>query len=191
MRIERDHKRFNAQLGRALHGVADDLLVAPVNAVEDADRQDRPPPATGRRLVPTPALHAILLRRLSLLANVRNLVSSAERDRPCSVQARRPRGVPLSTAPAAGRQCRANLAYDTCEVATQPIARHVQHEPPLRDEQVQTTPVATHLLGSRVPAAVVLHRNSVLLPTQVWMEDQTVRDAYRELRHRYRQAGGN
>ena len=58
VRVEGHHDRADAQLPGALHGVPDGRLVSPVDAVEDADRDHRPAPAAGRRLVPPPPLHA-------------------------------------------------------------------------------------------------------------------------------------
>jgi hypothetical protein len=58
VRVEGHHHRLHAQVAGALHGVPDDRLVAAVHAVEDADRDHRPAPAAGHRLVPPPPLHA-------------------------------------------------------------------------------------------------------------------------------------
>ena len=55
--------RREAELARTVDGGADDLLVAAVHAVEDADGHDAPPPAGRRALHSPPALHVLSLPR--------------------------------------------------------------------------------------------------------------------------------
>ena len=57
VRVEGDHHRLEPEIAGALHRMADDRLVAAMNAVEDADRDHRAAPAAGHRLVPPPPLH--------------------------------------------------------------------------------------------------------------------------------------
>ena len=61
VRVEGHDHRRDAEFSGPVDGVPDDLLVPPVDAVEDADGDHRPAPAARRRLIPPPPLHSVSL----------------------------------------------------------------------------------------------------------------------------------